>query len=262
MDPITVLKTIWRYKFWVLPVVVMTLIAGAYVYQFGPRSFESSMSIAIVNPKIPSEKEMEKSPKLERMNKDNPYIRSPDPSLITDVLVTRLNSSQTARDVEGAGLGPEYLVGQGVDSNGFVIDITGIGSDPAKAVSTAQFLGNRLQTELRSVQKVNGADDTYLYTSLVVVQPDKAIEQFSSRLRSLIMVALGGGILLLGVVSIATSISRSRVLRRRVVPDTPQAGGPSNVQGIADAGGSTETRRHSDHSSTRTREQSVSSRLE
>lgn len=223
MDPLAVLKTIWIHKYWVMPVVVVVLFAGVFVYQFGPRSYESSTSVAIVNPEIPTNMEIENNLKLSKVNRDNPYLRSSDPSLITDVMVARLNSSQTADDVKSAGLGPEYSVGQGVDSSGFVIDITGMGSEPAKAISTTQFLVERLQEDLRGTQKVNGADDTYLYTSLVIVQPDTPEERFSSRLRSLIVVVLGGGILLLGVLSVATSLARARTKRRRRLPEsTPE----------------------------------------
>lgn len=251
MDPIGVLKTIWKYKFWVLPVIVVTLIAGVYVFQFGPRFYESSMSVAIVNPSVPSEREIELNPELDDVNKDNPYLRSPDPSLITDVVVTRLNSSRTAMDVEAAGLGPEYSVGQGVDSNGFVVDITGIGSEPEKAVLTAEFLGERLQEDLRAAQKVNDADDTYLYTSLVIVQPDKPVEQFSSRLRSLIVVALGGGILMLGVLTVATSAARAQNRRRRLSSESPYLGNPVKVQESVDSTGSGDDPQRSDRRSTR-----------
>lgn len=257
MDPIAVLKTIWTYRFWVLPVVVLTLVAGAYVYQFGPRSYEATMSVAIVNPKIPSDRDIEKNPKLEKVNKDNPYLRSFDNSLITDVIVTRLNSSSTAKDVEAAGLGPEYAVGQGVNSNGFVIDINGIGSSPEKAGATARFLGKRLQEDLYSAQKVNGADDSYLFTSLVIVEPGKPVEQFSSRLRSLIMVALGGGILLLGTLSVATSVGRSRAERARLRSESMELEEPSNVQRIADATTANESSSKSPANSARSRRQAA-----
>jgi hypothetical protein len=232
MDPIAVLKTYWRYKFWVLPVLLVTLFAGAYVYQLGPRTYESSMSVAIVNPPIPSERELEKKPELDALNKDNPYLRSADPSLITDVIVKMLNSSTTAEDVEAAGLGPEYTVGQGVNSNGFVIDIAGVSKTPESAVKTATLLGQFLERDLREAQKVYGADDSYLYTSLVIAPPDKPTEQFSSRLRSLIVVVLGGGILSFGAVSLGSSIARLKEGRQTSRSYGDQHKGP--VRGASD----------------------------
>lgn len=214
MDPIAVLKTLWNYKILVIPVALITIIAGVYVFSFGPRSYEVNMSYAIVNPSIPTERQIEKNPKLDSANKDNPYLRSSDPSLITDVIVTQLNASATEDELKSANLGPDYNVGQGVNSNGFVVDITGISNSPGAALSTTILLGEILERNLHKIQKVNDADDSYLYTALVVAPPDKATEQFASRLRSLIVVAIGGGVLLVGAVSFGRSFSEMKNRRR------------------------------------------------
>lgn len=214
MDPLAVLKTLWTYKFWVLPVLIITIASGVYVYQFGPRSYESSMSVAVVNPTMPSERELEKNPALAKLNKDNPYLRSSDPSLITDVMVTQLKSASTAAEIEAAGLGPEYSVGQGVNSNGFVIDISGVASTPENAVATAVALGKHLEKNLYDAQKINGADDMYLFTSLTVVAPEKPTEQFSSRLRSVIVVFIGGAVLMLTSVSLGVAFRKARLRKQ------------------------------------------------
>lgn len=214
MDPLAVLKTLWTYKFWVLPVLIITVASAVYVYQFGPRSYESSMSVAVVNPTLPSERELEKNPALAKLNKDNPYLRSSDPSLITDVMVTQLKSASTAAEIEAAGLGPDYSVGQGVNSNGFVIDITGVASTPENAVATAVALGKHLEKNLYDAQKINGADDMYLFTSLTVVAPEKPTEQFSSRLRSVIVVFIGGAVLMLTSVSLGVAFKKARLRRQ------------------------------------------------
>lgn len=214
MDPIAVLKTLWNYKILVIPVVIITIIAGVYVFKFGPRQYEVNTSYAIVSPSIPTERQIEKNPKLDSVNKDNPYLRSSDPSLITDVVVTLLNSSATEDELKSAGLGPDYSVGQGVNSNGFVVDVTGISDSPSGALSTTKMLGEILERDLHKIQKVNDADDSYLYTALVVAPPDRTTEQFSSRLRSLIVVAIAGGVLLIGAVSIGRSFSEMKKRRR------------------------------------------------
>ena len=56
----------------------------------------------------------------------------------------------------------------------------------------------------------------------MVAPPDKATEQFSSRLRSLIAVFLAGVVLMFGAVSIAHSVSVSRTRRRSAIGDAAE----------------------------------------
>lgn len=213
MDPLTVIRTMWHHKAFVLPVVLAVLIAAGYVFQFGPRYFESSMSYALVNPKSPTDAELEANPELVNLNRDNPFLRSSDPSLITEVVIARLGSSQTSAKLDAAGLSTDYTVGKGINGNGFVVSITGNGESEEEALATTRAVGELLQDELRGVQKINNADDRFLFAALVVNSADKATEQFSSRLRSVIMVLLGGSVLMFGAVAFARSLEASRTRR-------------------------------------------------
>ncbi|KUM39347.1 hypothetical protein [Arthrobacter sp. EPSL27] len=222
MDPLAVVKTLWHHKFFVIPVVLLTLLAAVYVYQFGPRSYEASMSYAVVNPIVPTPEEIEKDPELELLNKDNPYLRSADPALVIDVLITRLNSLATADKLQEAGLGSEYAVSRGVGGNGFVIDIRGVGETEEQAIATASALGKNLESDLKEMQSVNGADERYLFTSLTVSTPDRATELYSNRLRAAIIVFLVGTILVFAAVSLARAIEAAKKNRavRKSAPST------------------------------------------
>lgn len=215
MDPLTVIRTVWHHKAYVFPVLLVTLIAAAYVFQFGPRYYESSMSYAMVNPKVPTDQELETNPGLAGLNRDNPFLRASDPSLISEVLIARLSNSKTAESLKTSGLSRDYTVLEGINGNGFVVSITGHGESEVQALETTRALGVLLESELRTIQKVSGADDRYLFTALMVNPPDKATEQFSSRLRSLIMVVLGGVVLMFGAVSLGRSLESVRLRRSR-----------------------------------------------
>lgn len=235
MDPMSVLKTMWRHKAYVLPVLLLTLLAVGYVFQFGPRSYEANMSFAMVNPQVPTETELLEHPELAELNSDNPYLRSSDPALISDVLITRLSDRSMMESLEDAGLSPDYTVARSANGNGFVIDIVGVATAPEDAVATTRALGDVLVSELRAIQTVNGADDTYLFTALAISSPDRAEEQFSSRLRSVILVALGGGVLLFGAISLARSLEMSG---SRPAPGSPAPGtGTGGPGGSGSAGG-------------------------
>jgi hypothetical protein len=231
MDPLAVIRTIWRYKVFVLPAMVITLIAVVYVFQFGPRYFESSMSYAMVNPKLPTDKELDKNPELGGLNRDNPFLRSSDPSLITEVLIARLSSSDASGALESKGLSTDYSVSKGINGNGFVVSITGNGESEDQALATTRALGVLLEEELETVQKVNGADDRFLFTALVVTSPDEATEQFSSRLRSVIMVFLGGTVLTFGAVSLARSLDAGRARKRALRGSVAEDGASKKPEG-------------------------------
>ena len=68
-----------------------------------------------------------------------------------------------------------------------------------------------MQQDLKQIQTVNGAADRFLFTTVVVTPPDNAIEQFSSRLRSLIVVVVGGLVLTFGAVSAARALETARM---------------------------------------------------
>lgn len=218
MDPVAVLKTLWRYKIFVLPVILLTAVAAVYMFAYAPRTYEAKMTYAIVSPKTPTAEDIERDPALGLLNTDNPYLRSADTSLVAQVVVTRLNDVATGDYLADRGLSTNYKVER--PSDAFLIDISGISDDKAQAIATSKALGERLTEDLRTIQSVNGASDRYLFTSLAVAAPDKATEQFSSRLRSVIVVVVAGLVLTLGAVSLARSIETSR--NRAKAADVPR----------------------------------------
>ena len=214
MNPVSVLRMLWHHKLSMLSVLMLTLVAGSYVYFFAPRNYSASSIYVLVNPKIPSAEQLLKDPAMAALNADNPYLRSADSSLITQVMVTRLSSVETVDAVTSAGLSPDYTVTlPSASGAGQLIRLEATGSSPEKAISAAELLGQRLTEELRATQKVNGADDSYLFTALQIDPPNKATEQYSSRLRSLVVVLIAGVIVTFAAVSLARAIEASRLAR-------------------------------------------------
>ncbi|MEQ4565692.1 chain-length determining protein [Paenarthrobacter sp. CAP02] len=217
MDPVAVIRTLWHHKLIVLPVLLVTALAALYVYTLAPRSYEAKATYAIVNPKIPTAAELEKNPQLSNLNSDNPYLRSADSSLIAQVVGTRLSDDATGDALLRDGLSTDFTVQRPPAS--FLIEISAVSSSKDKAVATVKALGARLESDLSAIQTVNGADARYLYTSLMIAAPDNATEQFSSRLRSLIVVLVAGVVLTFGAVSIARGLESSRLRIRSAAPD-------------------------------------------
>ncbi|WP_158371309.1 hypothetical protein [Cellulosimicrobium cellulans] len=235
MDPTDVLRTLWQQRWYVLPALLLSLAAAAYVYGFAPRSYEATSTYALVNPAVPTTEELEGDPALAALNGDNPYLRSADTNLITDALIARLGAASTVEQLEADGVGTDYGVGPGVGGNGFVVDITGVGPTPEAAVATTTAVGTVLEAELEDLQRVNGADDRYLFTPLLLAPPDDATEQFSSRLRAVIVVLLGGAVLVFGAASLGRwrSGTRARRAQARAADATDSAGGAAGGDPVA-----------------------------
>jgi hypothetical protein len=210
MDPLAVLRTVWRQRWFALPAVLIAIGAAVFVYVDGPRSYDSSQSFALANPQVPTEKEIDADPSLLELNSDNPYLRSSDPNLVANVVITRLNSQETAERLEAAGLSTDYTVNSGALGGGLVVSISAAGDTPGESLQAVKKLGDLLTTYLYEVQTVNGADDRFLFTAIVVSAPSEPTEQLSSRLRTVVIVAIAGLVLVFGAISLGTWISNVR----------------------------------------------------
>jgi hypothetical protein len=231
MDPFALLRTAWRQRWFALPAIIIAIAAAVYVYVEGPRVYESTQSYALANPKVPTEKEIDADPALLDLNSDNPYLRSSDPNLVANVVITRLNSQETSARLEAQGLSTDYTVTPGALGGGLVVSITASGSTPGESLATVDWVGSLLEEYLHEVQTVNGADDRYLFTSIVVAAPSEPTEQFSSRLRTVIVVAAVGVALVFGAVSMGTWVTAGK--RKRATQDGDLAPGAGD-QEIAD----------------------------
>ncbi|TFV84075.1 chain-length determining protein [Microbacterium sp. dk485] len=214
MDPVAVLRTVWRQKWFALPALLIALGAAIFVYAEGPRSYDASQSFALANPQVPTEKEIDADPSLLELNSDNPYLRSSDPNLVANVVITRLSSQETADRLETLGLSTDYTVDAGAFGGGLVVSISAAGETPQQSLQAVGELGSLLQSYLREVQTVNGADERYLFTALTVSAPSTPTEQLSSRLRTVVVVGIGGLILVFGAISLGTWVDNVRAQRR------------------------------------------------
>ncbi|MWV49732.1 chain-length determining protein [Rathayibacter sp. VKM Ac-2803] len=225
MDPVSVLRTLWRHRLLAAVVLALTVAGMAYVLVLSPRTYASTATYAIVNPQLPTDAELEADPALAALNSDNPYLRSSDNSLAAQVLVTVLNSDGTAEALAAQGLSTQFAVERSAWSGqGLLLSVTADAPSAGQSLDTTAALGGMLVDTLRSIQTVNGADDRYLFTALEVQTPLKATEQISDRLRAVIMVGAGGFVLLFAAVSLARAIEG-----RRTGPMAPPAAPPAPI---------------------------------
>jgi hypothetical protein len=222
MDPMAVIRTIWRQKWFALPAILIAIGAAVYVYSEGPREYEATLSYAVANPQVPTDDELRADPALKELNADNPYLRSSDPNLVASVVMTRLNSPETADAMEKKGLSTDYQAAPGAGGSGLVVSITATGDTPDQSLATLAELGTLFDQNLQEIQKVNGADDRYLFTSILVASPDRATEKLSSRLRTVIIVGVCGVVLIFAAISLGTWVDNRK--RTRIARTSPIIG--------------------------------------
>jgi capsular polysaccharide biosynthesis protein len=208
------LNTLWRHKWVVLPVALLTLLACGYMFLFAPRTYEATVTYALTAPDVPSTFQLEHDAELAKLNANNPYLRSADSSLLTQVVIAKLSDPAYVEELKGSGFATEFKITPVASLGMGLVSISANADSESQSESTAGLIAERFSATLRDVQKVNGADDRYLYTPILVRGPGPAQELFSSRLRSVIMVGIAGAVLLFGAVSVAQSLSIRRQRRR------------------------------------------------
>jgi hypothetical protein len=206
MNPYAIFSTLWAHKLLTIPLVVLIAGVCGYALLYGPRVYESSATYVLITPDTPSEFAINNDPELVAKT-DNPYLRSPEPSLAAQVVMTRLAASDVGESLEREGLSTDYVVSPANEfGSGQIIRITASADTPAKAVQTTSRIGTLMIDELRSIQLVNGADAAYLLTAQEVTPAGAAAERVSSRLRSVAMLGVAGVVVLFGAVSFARAL--------------------------------------------------------
>lgn len=214
MDPLTMLSTLWRHKWVVSPVALVTLLACAYMFLFAPRTYEATVTYALTAPDVPSSFQLERDAELAKLNSNNPYLRSSDSSLLTQVVIAKLSDPAYVEKLKSSGFATEFKITPVASLGMGLVSISANAESESQSESTARLIGEQFIAILRDVQKVNGADDRYLYTPILVRGPGPAQELFSNRLRSVIMVGIAGAVVLFGAVSMAQSLVIRRQRRR------------------------------------------------
>ena len=239
MDLLSLIRTLLHFK-WITILVLAATAAGigAFVVA-GPRVYEVEASYVLVNPDLPTDSDLAASPALRRLNNDNPYLRFSNQAMVGQVVASRVGGSQVRSALIAAGADKDYIIAPTGEfgGTGQIVQVTGVGATPDAALRTADLVTARMAQELRTMQKVYGADDRYLITALAIETPGPPQQQTSGSMRSIMGIAGTGVIVLFMAISIAQAIEQAgdqARLHRRPRPGRSRrrtrrlgAGGPS-----------------------------------
>jgi hypothetical protein len=212
MDLLALISTVRRHKLIVILVLLLAAGGEAFVLFGIPPQYESKAQYVLINPPAaPTDTEIQRDPGLARLNHDNPYLRLPNPSVVTDVLAQRVGAEGQRRTLRRDGADPDYEIAPtNALGSGLVIEITGTGRSSSQARRTVALVSERMTSELHAMQIVNGADDQFLIKALPVSPATDPERKVTSTVRSLIAVAAAAIVLLFAFVSVAEAIPPRR----------------------------------------------------
>jgi hypothetical protein len=224
MSLLLILRKIWKYKLFTVPLVALVLAGAFYVAVATAPTYEASSTYILeYPPPPPSDAQIAANPALANVKADNPYTRFSDQNVLVQVLSSRLNSEEGRKSLVAQGADPNYTVSPSPEL-GFsapILQITGIGTSPQGAIDTANLVGRAAARELDRMQETRNVDDTYRIKAEPVVAAHDAKLKASGKLRALVGVLALGTVMLFIVVSVldALSVLRSEWAERRAGDD-------------------------------------------
>lgn len=222
MDLLALVNTLRRHKLIVLLVVLIAAGGNAYVAFGVPAQYESQAQFVLIAPPAPpSDAAIDRNPELAKINTNNPYLRLPNPVVVVEVLAQRVSGDAIRRELISQGADRNYTISStDAIGSGLVISILGTGTSAEAAGRTLELVAARMQVELRAMQKVDGADDRYLFQALPINPPTDPIRKVTGTFRSLIAVSAACVVLLFAAISIADAVGPRRPRRGgRATPD-------------------------------------------
>lgn len=225
MDLMSIVQAVWRHKLATIPVFLLVALGVAYVMVVKPPVYQASSSILLIGPpNPPTQEQIAASPRLQKINTNNPYVNFNDLPVVADAVIEVVSSSSGSQALAQEGVSPQYQVVLSTDyGNPPIIEITGVGASPEAAIRSANLVTQAAQADLKMMQEDQGVDPLYMISTTELVAPHQATTKVSAKLRTLVVVLGLGAVMLLVAVSVADVSEKRRLARRAGNAGMPSA---------------------------------------
>ncbi|MGW5421701.1 O-antigen ligase family protein [Streptomyces sp. NPDC003943] len=167
-----------------VPLTLLSLVAGGYLYTTVPVTYESQSQLALLN----SAKVAKPAPSF-----GNPlaYVSG---SLIStaDVLIRALQSPETAQVLVTRGITDEYAVDFAAQAEGPLLTVTVKGEDRAKVLDETRQITDYATEQLQFLQRQAKVPDGYYVQSARIVPPQRPVSEPKSRYQKTAAVVVFG----------------------------------------------------------------------
>lgn len=210
MDTLNVWRALWRNRWVALPVVALTVLGVCWVLFVRPATYQVQSSVLLLPPPpAPSAQQIDQDPALGRLNADNPYGRSYDPTILIALVSNAITSDPSREKIEKAGGDGRFTVVQTTKygTGSPFADITSVAGSVEEAIASNELVIAAFQADLARLQAREKVSPRYLITARVAGEPTGGQVRATDIGRLLI------GFVGLGIVGLFGAVSVSDALR-------------------------------------------------
>ena len=201
-----ILLVLRRRWYLMVPLTLLGLLAGGYLYVKVPASYESQSSVALLD----STAVAKLAPTF-----GNPISNAGGALVVTaDVLIRTLESSDSVQDLRGLGVTDPYTVAFAAGASGPLLTLTITGVDRTKVLHETDTLTTFAGAQLTALQIASDVPSVYMVTAAPVVLPQTPVMQSKSKdqyVAGVSILGIGSGFLL-------SFVTESIMLARRRRP--------------------------------------------
>ncbi|MCX2183849.1 O-antigen ligase family protein [Streptomyces sp. SKN60] len=198
-----IFRVLGRRWYVTVPMVLLSLLAGGYLYTTVPVTYESQSQLALLN----SSRVARPAPSYGNT------LAYASGSLIgtADVLIRALQSAETVQELRGHGITDEYAVDFAAQAEGPLLTLTVKGDDRDRVLAETRRLTDYAAEQLQQLQEQARVPDGYYVESARIVPAQKPVSQPKSRYQkvaAVVVFGVAGGFVLAFVVEICSAARR------------------------------------------------------
>ncbi|MFK4100483.1 O-antigen ligase family protein [Streptomyces sp. NPDC019531] len=200
-DLLAIMRRRWYFM---VPLTLLSLFAGGYLYRTVPVSYESQSSVTLLD----STAIADLAPTF-----GNPLSNAGGSLVVTaDVLIRTLQSSDSAKELHSRGVTDRYTVGFAPDADSPLLTLSVTGTDQAKVLKETTILTDFTGEQLKALQAASKVPKTYLVQTAPVVLPQTPVSEPKSRYQSIAAVVIAGlgSAFLLSILAEGVAVVRRR----------------------------------------------------
>ncbi|MEV6006833.1 O-antigen ligase family protein [Streptomyces sp. NPDC051976] len=216
------LGVLGRRWYVMVPLTLLGLLTGGYLYTSVPVSYESQSSISLLD----STAVAKPAPTY-----GNPISNAGGSLVVTaDVLIRTLQSTGAAQDLHDRAVTDPYTVGFAANASGPLLSLAVTGTDRAKVLKETQTLTDFAGEQLKALQQAAQVAPQYYVKAAPIVLPQTPVSKLKSRYQYMAAVVIagtaGGFFLSFALESYALARRRRRGIPLPAPKPGRRAGGP------------------------------------